>query len=156
MATNDAAKTGRRTELYPAIAEMRADGYQWWEIGEHLGLSKSTVFDYFTDPGGSQVWERKHKGRCGSCSKPICNDAVICRECVKETAWNETIKLLKQFASREGHTNVPQKHSEDTKRLGIRVSIVRQQRRTGKLNAQQIAELESLPGWSWGYSRQAR
>lgn len=65
-----------------------------------------------------------------------------------EDAWMEHLELLRAFAARERHTNVPVDHIEDGLKLGQWTRLRR--REHTKLTAQRRALLESVPGWFWG------
>ncbi len=81
----------RREELHPVIVGMRERGMLLREIAAELGLSISTVQDYWSDPTGEHAKRRKLAavrgcidcgGRCntdGSRTDP----AVRCRECAR-------------------------------------------------------------------------
>lgn len=65
----------------------------------------------------------------------------------KLTIWEERFLALQAFTAREGHASVPIGVSEH--RLGPWVSDQRKRYRNGSLQPDQIARLESLPGWRW-------
>ena len=62
-------------------------------------------------------------------------------------AWESMFAALKQFCQENGHTNVPQKYVTNRK-LGWWVSIQRRDRRKGKLDSKQIAQLDGI-GFNW-------
>jgi superfamily II DNA or RNA helicase len=63
--------------------------------------------------------------------------------------WVESFNLLKQFAEREGHANVPTNHVEDEYFLGRWASTQRGKYRKKELSLEQINLLEKLKGWGW-------
>jgi hypothetical protein len=67
------------------------------------------------------------------------------------------VGALKQFAAREGHTNVPARHVEQFAghqiRLGQWVSARRHLYRRGQLPEAYAADLEAVPGWVWEPAR---
>jgi len=63
--------------------------------------------------------------------------------------FEEGYQALKRFVEREGHARVGARHVEDDLRLGAWVSKRRKQYLDGRLEPEQVARLESLPGWSW-------
>ena len=68
----------------------------------------------------------------------------------KEDAWQEGLHQLRAYVDREGHARVPSSYVTDSgHHLGKWVSRQRTQFSNGKLSADQAAELESLPDWSW-------
>jgi hypothetical protein len=75
----------RREQLYPEIKRLReVEGLKWREIGERLGLARSTVQDYYADPDNSKHMERHRRwqekdrvaGRCSRCPAPISGKQV--------------------------------------------------------------------------------
>lgn len=58
-----------RLESHQRIVRLREAGLDMKEIARHLGLSKSTVYAYYTDPSGDRDRERKKKrfGLCKGC-----------------------------------------------------------------------------------------
>ena len=63
--------------------------------------------------------------------------------------WEVGFSLLERFATREGHTRIPQQRVEDGYRLGAWVTTQRAVYRRGQLPAERISPLEALPGWVW-------
>jgi very-short-patch-repair endonuclease len=63
--------------------------------------------------------------------------------------WGRNFGLLEQFVRREGHANVPDAHVEDDFPLGKWVGATRSRHGRGKLVADRVAALETLPGWTW-------
>jgi hypothetical protein len=57
--------------------------------------------------------------------------------------------LLHRFVDREGHARVPPSHIEDGFKLGQWVTTRRAAKRRGRLDAEQVQELERFPGWNW-------
>ena len=61
--------------------------------------------------------------------------------------------VLRQFAKREGHSNVPSGHLEvvdgEKFRLGQWVANRRSEYRRNQISSDRIAELEAIPGWEW-------
>jgi hypothetical protein len=66
-----------------------------------------------------------------------------------EDDWQERYALLKEFATREGHSRVPQKHVEQGIRLGVWVSVQRRDALAGVMSQERRERLEALPGWAW-------
>jgi superfamily II DNA or RNA helicase len=64
---------------------------------------------------------------------------------VNETKYLTGLSYLKEFVSREGHANVPERHIEDNFKLGQWVSNKR--RSIGELPIEKRQELEGFPGW---------
>lgn len=63
--------------------------------------------------------------------------------------WEEFYELTRQFAEREGHASIPQRHRENGVRLGRWVNRQRTIYARGQLDDDRVARLESLPGWKW-------
>jgi hypothetical protein len=95
----------RREQLYPEIKRLREDeGMAWKEIGQRLGLARSTAHDYYSDPDNSKHMERHRRWqekdavaeRCSRCSSPISGRTVrkggsICGGC-----WRAELKQAKR------------------------------------------------------------
>ena len=60
----------------------------------------------------------------------------------------ENLELLRIFAVREGHTNVPVNHIENGLKLGQWTRLRRSEQM--KLTPQRRALLDAIPGWFWG------
>jgi hypothetical protein len=63
----------------------------------------------------------------------------------RESAFEEALRHLQRFASREGHTDVPELFIEDGYNLGVRV----QNARRGGLSHEEAAQLAAIPQWRW-------
>ena len=68
---------------------------------------------------------------------------------LSEDIWEERYELLEEFAAREGHTRVPQKHVDHGIRLGLWVSVQRRDALANVMPPERRKRLEALPGWSW-------
>lgn len=66
---------------------------------------------------------------------------------LRDERWEKNLKIVKQFAKREGHSCVPARHIEKGIRIGRWVNQQRQRRET--MSAERRGKLESLPFWSW-------
>ncbi|WP_199424601.1 Helicase associated domain protein [Actinotalea solisilvae] len=67
----------------------------------------------------------------------------------RQARWTDGLRILTNYAEREGHANVPWEHIEDGFPLGKWVGAKRAQRRRGRMAPQRIAALAALPGWTW-------
>jgi len=65
-----------------------------------------------------------------------------------EDSWMQHLDLLRAYADREGHTNVPVDYVEDGLKLGQWTRLRRREHR--KLGPERQALLEAIPGWFWG------
>jgi superfamily II DNA or RNA helicase len=73
----------------------------------------------------------------------------------READWEEGFAHLTRFVEREGHARVPHAHREDGYRLGGWVDSQRQAHRMDALDPERSAQLEAMPGWSWGVRESA-
>jgi hypothetical protein len=64
---------------------------------------------------------------------------------IRQPEFDLYLDLLLKFVAREGHADVPQKHLEDEKKLGVWVS--NQRRRWDKLTSEQQEALSKINGW---------
>ena len=64
--------------------------------------------------------------------------------------WRASLDALRAYAAREGHARVPAVHVEGDLRLGQWVLSQRADGRLGHLDPRRAAELEAIPGWTWG------
>jgi hypothetical protein len=71
-----------------------------------------------------------------------------------ETRWRRYLSALHTYAEREGHAHVPTTHTEPGPdgpvALGTWISYIRQRHPAGRLDADRIADLDAVPGWTWG------
>lgn len=65
-----------------------------------------------------------------------------------EESWMQHLKLLRAYADREGHTNVPVDCVEGGLKLGQWTRLRRREHK--RLSPERQALLESIPGWFWG------
>ncbi len=68
---------------------------------------------------------------------------------VHKDSWETKYALAVQFAKREGHANIPQRHTENGIELGSWINGQRTNYANGKLSQFYIKRLEELPGWVW-------
>lgn len=70
-----------------------------------------------------------------------------------EIRFARHMEALRRFAAREGHCDVPYAHVEDVDgdevALGRWTTYVRMRKRAGKIPASRIAQLSTVPGWTW-------
>jgi hypothetical protein len=104
----------RRSDLYPIIKRLREDeGLMWREIGERLGIAKTTAHDYYTDPTGEahakrQVpWRAKDFATCPNCGGKMVAErhgAESCRRCYEEAVARGREERIRDVAAmyREG------------------------------------------------------
>lgn len=67
-------------------------------------------------------------------------------------AWQRGLFRLRAYAAANGTADVPQHHvvPETGYLLGAWVRRQKRRHRDGKLSPERVAQLESLPGWTWG------
>jgi hypothetical protein len=63
--------------------------------------------------------------------------------------FEEGVRHLLRYVSREGHACVPQDRGKPGFKLGLWVMSVRQRYRRGRLAPDRARRLERLPGWTW-------
>jgi hypothetical protein len=63
--------------------------------------------------------------------------------------FDSTLRLLRDYARREGHGRVPRGHVESGVRLGQWVGTQRHEYKVGRLPPTRRRALEGIPGWSW-------
>ena len=73
---------------------------------------------------------------------------------VFDESWELRFALALEFAKREGHANVPQRHKENGTDMGTWVNTQRSNYTKGTLGHERIVRLEQLPNWTW-YPKQA-
>ncbi len=66
--------------------------------------------------------------------------------------WAEKLALLHNFVEREGHARVPYNHVESGFALGYWAADQRG-KRSKTMTVERRAQLEAMPGWSWGSYR---
>ena len=72
-------------------------------------------------------------------------------------SWETSFQILKKFAAREGHANVPQYHIEGDFALGLWVAnqrgahrrVLKDLKRQKSEITKRFRQLEALPGWAW-------
>ncbi len=67
----------------------------------------------------------------------------------QDAKWENGFEYLARFAEREGDARPPQDRVEDGYPLRTWVSGQRTAHRKGALDAERVARLEALPGWTW-------
>jgi hypothetical protein len=150
-----------------ALALESLKGWSWnthdslWEDGMHCLLAFVKRTGHSRVPSGHKegqfnldIWvnSRRHDYKLGKLESEKVNELNEVPGWVwdvLEWQWMESYDLLLKFAAREGHANVPQKHQEEGKKLGMWMSGQRQLYRKKKLSQERIELLEKVPGWSW-------
>jgi hypothetical protein len=65
-------------------------------------------------------------------------------------SWTSGLSCVKKFVTKHGHARIPRQYiSPDGHRTGQWVAHRRRDYAAGRLSAERIAELESVPGWTW-------
>ncbi|MEH6796165.1 MAG: Helicase associated domain protein [Rhodococcus sp. (in: high G+C Gram-positive bacteria)] len=65
-----------------------------------------------------------------------------------DDSWTQHLELLRSYARREGHANVPVDFVEDGLKIGQWARLRR--REHTRLDSDRQAQLEAIPGWFWG------
>lgn len=65
------------------------------------------------------------------------------------SVWEASFAALLEFVNIHGHSAPPQAHKINDISLGTWVSKQRSDHKKGRLTAEDISRLESLPGWTW-------
>lgn len=66
-------------------------------------------------------------------------------------SWERAFQLLEQYAEANGNARVPDSYEVEDFGLGAWVGIQRGGYKKGKLAAERVRRLESLPGWVWDH-----
>lgn len=105
----------RREHLYPEIKRLREDErLMWREIGQRLGLAKSTVHDYYVHPTHESDRARRdqYTGMCAECGGRTNNGGsaagppTICKDCLNP-AWTreQVLAALREWG--DDHGGIP-------------------------------------------------
>jgi predicted transcriptional regulator len=105
----------RREELYPEIKRLREEeGLMWKEIAAHIGLSLSTVHDYYCHPTHEEDRARrlKYTGTCRECGARTNNGGAasgppeVCLQCLQpEWTKEQIIEALRDWG--DDHGGIP-------------------------------------------------
>lgn len=72
----------------------------------------------------------------------------------RDTAWGRNVAAVRAWNASHGTPMAPQSASVvvggEAVRVGAFVAYVRNRRRSGRLEPARAAELEEIPGWTWG------
>jgi superfamily II DNA or RNA helicase/predicted transglutaminase-like cysteine proteinase len=68
---------------------------------------------------------------------------------VASSNWAAGIAAVTAFVAREGHARIPNNHKEGQHRTGGWAATRRTEYKEGRLNTEQVQELEAFPGWRW-------
>ena len=91
----------------------------------------------------------KNKGRCSAERAARLESLPGWTWDSKAAEWDRALMLLQRFADREGHLQIPIRHSEDGVRLHSWATRQRQAYKSRKLGAERINRLGGLSGWNW-------
>jgi hypothetical protein len=72
---------------------------------------------------------------------------------VYDASWQRAVQALRAYAAENGTTRVPSGHTVGNLRLGEWVGHQRRLHRRGQLAPDRVAQLQTLPGWTWAAQR---
>lgn len=150
------------------VTELEAlQGWSWAPVADQWTSALAALHSFAEREGHARV-PRDHVeagvqlGGWVTARRAECKDGRLAADRAKELEdvpgwswdpisdnWARAIDAYRAFAAREGHGRVPRSHVENGVRLGLWLSNRRRDRIRGKLSADRIAQLGSLPGWTW-------
>ena len=83
------------------------------------------------------------KGKLTAERKKLLNEIGFCWD-VLDYEWELSFNLLEQYAKREGHCRIPQRHKEDGENLGRWLTDQKQAHKKGKLDPERYRKLNEL------------
>lgn len=163
-------RTDHRRGVLSAARRAELDGREgWtWDPAEDEFTAALAVLDAFIAREGHAVVPGRHaengfglgtwasKRRLDYRRGRLSADRAAVLEARAGWTWSPlvddyrvAVNRLDVFADREGHTRVPSRHMEDGFALGSWVVKRRGDRKRGAVTAEQAAELDGKPGWTW-------
>ena len=159
----------KRNTLSPEkISELEAiSGWVWDPLGSRFEEGLNYLKSFANRVGHSRVptahvengfklggWARSQRYKFND--NKLTPDKIRALELVPGWTWDwaesdyqEGLYHLSKFVAREGHAEVPMQYEENGYKLGNWVGARRRTYKEQKLSDAKIAELESLPGWTW-------
>ncbi len=156
---NRATMTTERRKLLESVSGWSWDPYsESWERGyaalsafvDHQGHAK-VPRDFFEGGMNLGNWVAEQRGSRSN----MADERRARLEALPEWSWNaveeswmQHLELLRVYADREGHTNVPVDCVEDGLKLGQWTRLRRREHKELSPARQEL--LEAIPGWFWG------
>ena len=152
------------------VAELETiPGWVWSPLDEQWSAGMDAVRAYvaehgnahvpreYVSPDGHRTGRWVTKRRNDYADGYLDGDRIAELESLPGWAWNMLdeqwatgLAAVRAFAAENGHTNIPKEYeSPDGFRTGRWAAARRQDYTSGTLGVSRIAELESLPGWTW-------
>lgn len=131
-----------RQQMRPRIVELRERGLTFAQIGARLGLSRTTVHDYYSDPTGERARARKAKtnGTCRDCGATTTSDGSYtperCKACAPKAqkaayrAW--TIECMQEWNRRFGQPPAARDWNQSMARTQGALDVIARYEATGR------------------------
>lgn len=160
------------TALRTMLVERSTDDWLNWyaalqQFADHKGHANVTVTHVESFNGEDLrlgAWVNTQRTERKSGNLPKDREALLSALSgwawdAQDASWQRRFAALQQFATREGHANVPKTHVErfdgEDLKLGSWVTGQRNGRTSGKLTTERVILLNSIPGWVWNTAEAA-
>ena len=98
----------KRDEGAPLVAQLRAEGLTFREIGERLGIHLKTAFEWFHDPTGAKGyrrrrrWDEERMTPCVDCGELTSHRVERCLSCTKVWTRQAIVLAIEEWADENG------------------------------------------------------